>query len=58
MTYGQTNVTMPAATPRIPAKMNSQRQAWIRVATTSWAIPPKRKATPTNAATAARLPTR
>ena len=55
---GQTKVRMPAATPKIPVRMNSQRQLGTRVATTSWVIPPNTKATPTRATTAARLPTR
>jgi len=55
---GQTRVRIPAATPTMPATMNSQRQLWTRVATVSWVMPPNRKATPTRAATAARLPTR
>jgi hypothetical protein len=55
---GQTKVPIPAATPRIPEMTYSQRQLWTRLATTSWVMPPNRKATPTSAATAARLPTR
>ena len=48
---------MPAAIPRIPPTMDSQRIAGTRLATTSWVMPPNRKATPTNVATATRLPT-
>jgi len=55
---GQTKVPIPAATPMIPEMMYSQRQLWTRLATAGWVIPPNRKATPTSAATAARLPTR
>jgi hypothetical protein len=47
-----------AATDKIPATMNSHRQLCTRLAAASWVMPPNRKATPTNAATAARLPTR
>src|SRR5680860_567873 len=54
---GQTKVPMPAATPRIPPTMFSQRSAGTRLATTSWVMPPNSKATPTNVATATRLPT-
>src|SRR6266568_2244451 len=55
---GHTKVITPAATDKIPATTNSQRQLCTRLATASWVTPPNRKATPTNAATAARLPTR
>src|SRR6266704_286939 len=55
---GQTKVMIPAATDKIPATTNSQRQLWTRPATASWVTPPNRKLTPTNAATATRLPTR
>src|SRR6266511_2564345 len=55
---GQAKVTTAAATPKIPATMNSQRHSRTRAATASWVTPPNKKLTPTSAATAARLPTR
>ena len=48
---------MPAAIPRIPPTMDSQRIRGTRLATTSCVTPPNRKAVPTNVATATRLPT-
>lgn len=58
VTPGQANAMIPAATPTTPPTISSQRQAWTWLATTSWVMPPNRKATPTNTATTARLPTR
>jgi hypothetical protein len=37
---GHTKVTIPAATPKIPAMTNSQRHSRIRLATASWGMPP------------------
>src|SRR6266540_1589923 len=54
---GQTKVPMPAARPRIPPTMDSQRIVGTRRAATSCVMPPNRNATPTNVATATRLPT-
>jgi hypothetical protein len=54
---GQAKVPMPAATPRIPPAMLSQRIVRSRLATKSWVVPPNTKATPTSDATARRLPT-
>src|SRR6478735_11188264 len=48
---------MPAAIPRIPPMMESQRIVGTRLATTSCVMPPNRRSTPTNAATATTLPT-
>ena len=58
VTPGQTKVTIPVATPRIPHTMNSQRQLRTRLAAISRAMPPNRKATPASMATTARLPNR
>src|SRR6266511_1020335 len=58
VTDGQTKVRIPAAIPKIPPMMYSQRHSSTRPAAASWVMPPNRKATPTKAATTVRLPTR
>ena len=55
---GQTKVRIPAASAMIPPTMNSQRPLRTQLAAASSVTPPYRKATPTSAVTAARLPTR
>src|SRR6266542_3676203 len=55
---GHTKVMTPAATPKTPATTHRQRQLCTRPATARWVTPPNRKLSPTNAATAYRLPTR
>src|SRR4029450_13879446 len=52
----QMKVTVPAATPRIPPTMQSQRIAGTPLATTNWVGPPNRKAPPASVATVTRLP--
>src|SRR5690242_10855198 len=55
--FGQTRLTMPAATPSIPPKMDTQRIAGTRLAITSCVMPPNNRATPTNVASTTKLPT-